>query len=41
MHLMTKMEKKCDEVGCKVDILSLNGALNKHDKFSRIRFFAT
>ena len=39
MHLTPKLEKKCDEVGCKVDVLSLNGALNKHDKFWRIRFF--
>lgn len=39
MHLTSKLEKKCDECGHAVDILSLNGLLNKHDKFWRIRFF--
>lgn len=39
IHLTTKLEKKCDEVSYSVDIPSLNGSLNKHDKIWRIRFF--
>ena len=39
MHLITKTEKRCDEAGLTNNILLLNGSLNKHEKFWRIRFF--